>query len=91
MAEVLLIAPVNPPVNPVVNPPVNPLVNPPAALLVTLKQLRFDGRGHRALDDVSLRLSARSTFILGPNGAGKSVLRAGRGWRSVRRAAAPRA
>ncbi len=62
MAEVLLTA------------PVNPVVNPPASLLVTLKQLRFDGRGHRALDDVSLRLSARSTFILGPNGAGKSVL-----------------
>ena len=42
--------------------------------LVTAEGLSFDGRGHRALDDVSLRLAARSTFILGPNGAGKSVL-----------------
>ncbi len=45
-----------------------------AAPFVTLDQVSFDGRGHRALDQVSLRLSARSTFILGPNGAGKSVL-----------------
>ena len=43
-------------------------------LLVSVKRLSFDGRGHRAIDDVSLQLSARSTFILGPNGAGKSVL-----------------
>ena len=41
---------------------------------MTAARLSFDGRGHRALDDVSLRLAARSTFILGPNGAGKSVL-----------------
>ena len=50
-------------------------VNPTAAKpLVTLDQLSFEGRGHRALDDVSLSLAARRTFILGPNGAGKSVL-----------------
>ena len=42
--------------------------------LVTLKDLSFEGRGHRALDGVSLRLAARRTLILGPNGAGKSVL-----------------
>ena len=46
----------------------------PATPLVTLKDLTFEGRGHRALDGVSLRLTARRTFILGPNGAGKSVL-----------------
>ena len=46
----------------------------PAAPFVTVNRVSFDGRGHRALDDVSLRLAARSTFILGPNGAGKSVL-----------------
>ena len=42
--------------------------------LVTLSDVVFDGRGHRALDGVSLRLTARRTCILGPNGAGKSVL-----------------
>lgn len=46
----------------------------PATSLVTLKDLTFEGRGHRVLDGVSLRLTARRTFILGPNGAGKSVL-----------------
>ena len=45
-----------------------------SAPFVTVNQVSFDGRGHRALDQVSLRLGARSTFILGPNGAGKSVL-----------------
>ena len=42
--------------------------------LLTLDRVSFDGRGHRVLDAISLRLSARRTFILGPNGAGKSVL-----------------
>ncbi len=45
-----------------------------ADTLLTLDQVSFDGRGHRVLDAISLRLSARRTFILGPNGAGKSVL-----------------
>ena len=45
-----------------------------AAPLVTLRDVVFAGRGHRALDGVSLSLTARRTFILGPNGAGKSVL-----------------
>jgi tungstate transport system ATP-binding protein len=44
------------------------------AVLVTLQDVRFEGRGHRALDGVSLSLAARRTFVLGPNGAGKSVL-----------------
>jgi tungstate transport system ATP-binding protein len=43
-------------------------------LHLTLDNVAFDGRGHRVLDAVSLRLTARRTFILGPNGAGKSVL-----------------
>ena len=43
-------------------------------LLVTLDQVAFEGRGHRVLDAICLRLTARRTFILGPNGAGKSVL-----------------
>ena len=42
--------------------------------VVTVNHVTFEGRGHRALDAVSLRLAARRTFILGPNGAGKSVL-----------------
>ena len=42
--------------------------------MVTVNHVTFEGRGHRALDAVSLRLAARRTFILGPNGAGKSVL-----------------
>lgn len=45
-----------------------------AGTLLTLDRVSFDGRGHRVLDAVSLRLTARRTFILGPNGAGKSVL-----------------
>ena len=54
--------------------PVTEPITAPATLLVTLKGLTFEGRGHRALDGVSLRLAARRTLILGPNGAGKSVL-----------------
>ncbi len=42
--------------------------------LVELDKVAFDGRGHRVLHDISLRLTAERTFILGPNGAGKSVL-----------------
>ena len=42
--------------------------------LVELDRVVFDGRGHRVLHDISLRLTAERTFILGPNGAGKSVL-----------------
>ena len=42
--------------------------------LLVLDNVCFDGRGHRVLDAISLRLTARRTFILGPNGAGKSVL-----------------
>ena len=42
--------------------------------LATLRDVSFEGRGHRALDSVSLLIAARRTFILGPNGAGKSVL-----------------
>ena len=42
--------------------------------LLVLDGVCFDGRGHRVLDALSLRLTARRTFILGPNGAGKSVL-----------------
>ena len=42
--------------------------------MVAVNHVTFEGRGHRALDAVSLRLAARRTFILGPNGAGKSVL-----------------
>jgi tungstate transport system ATP-binding protein len=45
-----------------------------ANALLTLTHLGFEGRGHRVLDEVSLKLASRSTFILGPNGAGKSVL-----------------
>ena len=42
--------------------------------LATLRGITFEGRGHRALDGVTLSIAARRTFILGPNGAGKSVL-----------------
>ena len=52
--------------------PMTPMT--PLTPLVTLRDLAFEGRGHRALDGVSLRLAARRTLILGPNGAGKSVL-----------------
>jgi len=44
------------------------------APMVELRGLRFEGRGHRALDDVSLTLAPGRTAILGANGAGKSVL-----------------
>ena len=43
-------------------------------MLVEIRDLAFEGRGHRALDGVSLSLARGSTAILGANGAGKSVL-----------------
>lgn len=42
--------------------------------MLEIRDLIFDGRGHRALDGVSLTLARGSTAILGANGAGKSVL-----------------
>ncbi len=42
--------------------------------LVRLAGLVFEGRGHRALNDLSAALPRRRIAILGPNGAGKSVL-----------------
>jgi tungstate transport system ATP-binding protein len=42
--------------------------------MVEIRDLVFEGRGHRALDGVSLNLARGSTAILGANGAGKSVL-----------------
>jgi tungstate transport system ATP-binding protein len=42
--------------------------------MVETRHLTFEGRGHRALDDVSLRLERGRTAVLGANGAGKSVL-----------------
>ena len=44
------------------------------APLVDIRRLCFDGRGHRALDQVSLTLATGRTAVLGANGAGKSVL-----------------
>lgn len=43
-------------------------------MLVEIRDLVFEGRGHRALDGISLSLARGSTAILGANGAGKSVL-----------------
>jgi tungstate transport system ATP-binding protein len=44
-------------------------------VLVSLEGVSFEGRGHRVLTDISLRLRAGArTFVLGYNGAGKSVL-----------------
>jgi len=45
-----------------------------AEAMIRLRNLVFEGRGHRAIDDVSLELAAGRTAILGANGAGKSVL-----------------
>jgi tungstate transport system ATP-binding protein len=45
-----------------------------AEAMVEISHLTFAGRGHRAVDDLSLRLARGSTAILGANGAGKSVL-----------------
>ena len=46
----------------------------PPVSLVRLQHLVFEGRGHRALDDLDCVLPRRRIAILGPNGAGKSVL-----------------
>ncbi|HEY4375176.1 MAG TPA: ATP-binding cassette domain-containing protein [Burkholderiales bacterium] len=43
-------------------------------MIVELRGLVFEGRGHRAVDGIDLVLPAGRTVILGPNGAGKSVL-----------------
>jgi len=45
-----------------------------AEILVDIRDLVFTGRGHRALDGVSLQLARGRTAVLGANGAGKSVL-----------------
>ena len=45
-----------------------------AETMLQLHNLVFEGRGHRAIDGVSLELAAGRTAILGANGAGKSVL-----------------
>ena len=42
--------------------------------MLQLRDLVFEGRGHRAIDGVSLSLDAGRSAILGANGAGKSVL-----------------
>ncbi|MDB5807281.1 MAG: transporter family protein [Betaproteobacteria bacterium] len=42
--------------------------------MLQLRDLVFEGRGHRAIDGVTLALDAGRTAILGANGAGKSVL-----------------
>jgi len=42
--------------------------------MLQLRELVFEGRGHRAIDGVSLVLEPGRTAILGANGAGKSVL-----------------
>ena len=45
-----------------------------SAPMLELRDLVFEGRGHRAIDGVSLQLATGRTAILGANGAGKSVL-----------------
>jgi tungstate transport system ATP-binding protein len=42
--------------------------------MLELRGLTFEGRGHRAIDGISLDLARGRTAILGANGAGKSVL-----------------
>ncbi|MGL4574222.1 MAG: ATP-binding cassette domain-containing protein [Burkholderiaceae bacterium] len=43
--------------------------------LLELRSVSFEGRDHRVLDSVSLRVArGAKTFVLGYNGAGKSVL-----------------
>jgi tungstate transport system ATP-binding protein len=42
--------------------------------MLSLRDLVFEGRGHRAIDGISLELPRGCTAVLGANGAGKSVL-----------------
>lgn len=44
------------------------------SLLIELRQLTKDYRGHRALHEVDLAVESGITGLLGPNGAGKSTL-----------------